>query len=101
MVGLTTTARNKLQSLLGDNRPTIRVQLIVGGCGMCGGNILGMITDEPTEKDLIFEDKSFTFCIDKELMDDLVNVTIDFIEPEFQVMPQQGKGLCKCVSSGM
>lgn len=101
MIGLTSTARDKLQSLLGDNRPTIRVQVITGGCGMCGGNILGIITDEPTEKDLIFEDKGFTFCIEKELMEDFINVSIDFINPEFQVMAQRGKGLCSCVSSGM
>lgn len=101
MVGLTSTARDKLQSLLGDNRPTIRVQVEVGGCGMCGGDILSIVTDEPTEDDLIFEDKGFKFCINKQLMEDLINVSIDFINPEFQVMPQRGKGLCKCVSSGM
>lgn len=95
MISLTKTAYEKLVSILGDKRPSIRVEILIGGCG-CGGNIPTIVFDEPTDDDVVFEDKGFKFCISKQLDSDFGDVGIDYTEPSFKVHPAHPKGLCRC-----
>jgi hypothetical protein len=60
--------------------------------------------DEPKTDDIKAEEKGYNFCISKELLDQIGDVTVDFTYMGFSVNPKiplQGGGGCQsCSVSG-
>lgn len=59
-----------------ENLP-IRVMVFEGGCS---GNSLGMALDEQQAEDQVFEDNGLTFVINRDLLNRIQPITVDFIE---------------------
>lgn len=78
----------------------IRVFLHQGGCA---GSSLALAPDERKETDVHFEIDSFTFVIDKALMEEAKPVRIDFMGMGFKVdssLKLQGGGCSGCSAGG-
>lgn len=86
MVTLTPNAEKELTSFFSNREKTpIRIYLAPGGCG---GPHLGLALDEYRENDSTAEVNGFSFCIQKELQEQVRSVTIDASPMGFSVKPE-------------
>jgi iron-sulfur cluster assembly protein len=103
MLTVTEKANEKITDFLKEQKEPsyIRIFLSEGGCS---GPSLGMGLDEPSENDEIIKDNGVTYLIDKELMEQVKPVSVDFVETErgsgFSISSSLPKGEgCKSCSS--
>jgi len=59
-----------------EEAPSIRLMLNEGGCS---GPSVGMVLDESTDKDVSFQEHGITVVVDKEFLEQIKPVTIDFV----------------------
>lgn len=84
----------------GKDKSPIRVYLAPGGCS---GPRLSLALDEPNEADTVFDEKSYTFCINSELYATAESISIDMTQMGFTVesgVPFGGSGGCGGCSGG-
>lgn len=85
MIKLHDDARKELESYFeGKEKSPIRIFL----GGGCSGARLALALDAPTDKDKVFEENGFTFCIDAALLDHVKSVTLFMSEEAFEVQPE-------------
>ena len=84
MIEVSEKAQEKIDSYIKENfvEAPIRIQ-VTEGC--CGSSYLGMAVDEFKETDNRYVANGVTYVIDKELVEQIGNVTIDFVEKDGMV----------------
>lgn len=110
MLEVTAQANEKLVAYMKDNNITsaLRIMLMQGGCS---GPSLGLALDEEKPLDHLFKQKDLTFLVEKGLLQQCGNITIDYIESGsrsgFNIqssspLPNTGSGCASggCGSSG-
>ena len=104
MITLTENARKELEAYFADKeKGTIRVFLAPGGCS---GPSLALALDTPNaDDDSVFDVDGFSFCINKELLNQIEAATIDLSYMGFVIearvpLPQQGDCSCSGCGSG-
>ena len=102
MLELTESARKELEAFFADKeKETIRIY----ASSSCCGPRLGMALDESHDTDEVLEKDGFTFCMDKELLDQVKSVKIDLtymgfaIEPQVPLPNTGGEGGCSSCGS--
>lgn len=77
MLEVTSIATEKLTEYIKDNNVTspLRVALMQGGCS---GPSLGLALDEKKSEDESFEQDNLTFLVDKTLIQQCGNITVDY-----------------------
>ena len=73
----------------GKEKMPIRVCLTPGGCS---GPRLGLALDSPSVSDEIFHERDYVFCINKELLNVLKGVKLDFSDQGFSIESVEGFG---------
>lgn len=104
MLTLSEDARKELEAYFdGKEKKTIRIFLAPGGCS---GPRLALALDEPGETDERMEESGFSFCIDKDLLDQVKGVSIGIsymgftLDPEVPLAGSGGEcGTCGSCSS--
>jgi Fe-S cluster assembly iron-binding protein IscA len=102
MISMTDTAKKELDAYFEGNTPdSIRVFL----SGGCSGARLALALDEATHTDSRAEEKGYNFCMDKQLLEQVSHVTIDFSYAGFSVepklpLPDMGSKCGACASAG-
>ena len=78
MLQITEKASEMIKLYLKDREeaPSIRLMLNEGGCS---GPSVGMVLDESTDKDVSFQEHGITVVVDKEFLEQIKPVTIDFV----------------------
>ncbi|WP_028580691.1 IscA/HesB family protein [Desulfogranum japonicum] len=106
MFEVSATATEKLTAYLKENNVTSPLRIIVMNGG-CSGPALGLALDEQKPGDEVFEQESLTFLMEKELMEQCGDVSIDFIDAGAQSgfhvrssVPLPGGGGCSSCGSG-
>ncbi|MFH0784232.1 MAG: IscA/HesB family protein [Pseudomonadota bacterium] len=79
MLEVTGQANEKLVAYMKDNNITspLRVMLLQGGCS---GPSLGLALDEEKPLDELFQRQDLTFLVEKDLLKQCGDITIDYIE---------------------
>ena len=79
MVDVTDIAREKLVDYMAQNNlnSPLRIMLMQGGCS---GPALGIGLDEQKDGDIVTTKEGLTFLIDRELLAECGNVSVDFID---------------------
>ena len=86
MLTLTEQAVKELEAFFADrDREPIRVYLAPGGCS---GPRLALALDAPGDEDQSMEADGFSFCIRKELLDQVEAITIDASPLGFELTPK-------------
>jgi len=91
MIDVTEKAQGKIDNYLQENsvQAPIRIQ-VAEGC--CEGPYLAMVVDEFKEGDNSYKANGVTYVIDKDLIERLGLITIDFAEKDgmswFQITPE-------------
>ena len=101
MLELTESARKELEAFFADKqKETIRIF----ASSSCCGPRLGMALDEERDTDIVIEKDGFTFCMDKELLDQVKSVKIDLTYMGFAIKPEVplpvGESGCSSCGSG-
>ncbi len=101
MLELTESARKELESFFADKKKeTIRIYASTSCCGPR----LGMALDEAQDTDTVVEKDGFTFCMAKDLLDQVKSVKIDLTYMGFAIEPEvplpAGEGGCSSCGSG-
>ena len=85
----------------GKDKEPIRVCLTPGGCS---GPRLGLALDGPGDADEVFVEKEYVFCINKELLNVLKGIKLDFSDQGFSIESEEafggGGGGCAGCQSG-
>lgn len=101
MVTVSENAANELTDFFSDREKSpIRIYLAPGGCS---GPRLALALDAPGDADQTFDQAGFNFCIDKELLTQTGDISIDVSCMGFAVESANqmgGGGCCGCASSG-
>lgn len=85
MLELSESARKELESYFeGKDKSTIRIYLAPGGCS---GSRLALALDDATDDDESREVDGFTFCINKNLLEQIEGAKIDLSQMGFVVEP--------------
>ena len=87
MLEVSDSACKELKAFFAQNpssAPKIRIYSAMG----CGGPMLNIALDEPTDKDFIKDLGDFSFCIDKSLLDQVKSVKVDLSYMGFIVTPE-------------
>ncbi|MCH5277157.1 MAG: IscA/HesB family protein [Desulfovibrionaceae bacterium] len=85
MLTLTENATKELKAFFADKAQSpIRIYLAPGGCG---GPRLGLALDDPRDEDAVLDQDGFTFCVEKNLWEQIGGVTIDLSYMGFTVEP--------------
>ena len=83
MIEVTDAACRELDAYFsGKEKEPIRVCLTPGGCS---GPRLGLALDGPGGSDEVFVEKDYVFCINKELLNVLKSVKLDFSDQGFSI----------------
>lgn len=94
MLTLTDSARAELDAYFeGKEKAPIRVYLASGGCS---GPHLALALDQPNDEDSTFDSNGYSFLVNKELLAEGKNFTIEFSAMGFAVLSelQLGGGGC-------
>ncbi len=94
MIEVTPVALQKIKDYFSQNgiESGIRVTLLEGGCH---GPALGIVLDDASDQDRVFESGGIQFFIHHSLLAECGNVRIDFVKPD-----SQRDGTCSCGSDG-
>jgi iron-sulfur cluster assembly protein len=103
MLTVTEKANEKITDFLKEQKAPsyIRIFLSEGGCS---GPSLGMGLDEPEENDEVIKDNGVTYLINKELLEEVKPINVDFVETErgsgFSISSSlpKGEGCSSCSS---
>lgn len=100
MLEVSATATEKLAAYLKANKVTLPMRIIVMHGGS-SGPALALALDETKSGDAVFEQNGLTFIVEKDLLDQLGDITIDYlnagIRSGFHVcssIPLPGGGCC-------
>lgn len=100
MLTVTENARKELDAFFsGKPKSAIRIYLAPGGCS---GPRLGLALDDANADDEVMENGGYTFCVPKQLWQDIEGVTIDVTATGFTVQPTRplpGSGSASCCGS--
>lgn len=101
MLSVSENAVKELDDFFSDKeKAPIRVYLAPGGCG---GPRLALALDAPGDADQAFDEAGYRFCIEKDLLAQTGDISIDVSHMGFVVEPANpmgGGGCCGCASSG-
>lgn len=102
MITVTDAAKKELDAYFKDNHPdSIRVFLAPGGCS---GPRLALALDDPKDSDQTAEEQGYNFCMDKQLVSQTGEITVNFSAMGFSVdsaLPIAVTGGCSsCGTSG-
>ncbi len=98
MITVTEKAQQELNAYFeGKEVGAIRVHLAQGGCS---GPRLMLALDEANANDEVFVQNNYTYCIEKELLQQAKSVTIDFTYMGFSVESEVSFGGGGCGSGG-
>lgn len=99
MLEMTDNAQKELDAYFADKEKSpIRIFLAPGGCS---GPRLALALDEPNDKDDVFENSGYTFCVEKALTAEASFMKLDMTHMGFTVdsdLPIQSGGGCSCSS---
>lgn len=83
MFEISDSARRELDAYFEEqDKAPIRVYLSPGGCS---GPRLALALDQPKDTDNVFEQEGYSFCINKELLDQAQFVKVDFSDIGFVI----------------
>lgn len=86
MLELSDSAKKELDAYFeGKDKGTIRLFMVPGGCS---GPRLALQLDEAGPDDAVEEVGGFTFCVNKELLDEIKSAKIDLTPMGFVVIPE-------------
>ena len=105
MLELSDSARKELDDFFAskpEEKKSIRIFTAMG----CGGPRLNMALDEPNDKDFVEKNGDYSFCIEKELLNQVKSVKIDLsymgftVEPEVALPVPEGGSCCSTCGGG-
>jgi HesB-like selenoprotein len=79
MFQISEKASEAIKEYLKDVQNPHPIRIMMSGCG-CSGPSLGMALDEPNENDQVFNEHGLTFLVDKELLNEAKQISIEFVE---------------------
>jgi iron-sulfur cluster assembly protein len=80
MLQVTQKANEMISSFLKERGELASIRIFLSGDGCCSGPSLGMALDEPQENDEIIKDNEITYLIEKDLLNQVKPIKIDFID---------------------
>ena len=90
MIEVTDAACREMDAYFdGKDKMPIRICLTPGGCS---GPRLGLALDTPGDADDVFNERGYVFCINKELLNVLKGIKLDFSDQGFSIESEEGFG---------
>jgi iron-sulfur cluster assembly accessory protein len=82
MLQITQKANEMISSFLKEREELAYVRIFLSEGGCCSGPSLGMALDEPQDNDEIIKDEGINYLINKDLLNRVKPINIDFVDSD-------------------